>query len=131
MMFKFFVCFVIEILHQTTTHPRHECRVVQLYLIEILHQTTTKISKYITKWCCILLKFYIKPQLSLSESRRERLLYLIEILHQTTTLLLLPRRSFCCILLKFYIKPQLRVLSIECHPRCILLKFYIKPQLIG
>ena len=152
-MFKFFVCFVIEILHQTTTHPRHECRVVQLYLIEILHQTTTKISKYITKWCCILLKFYIKPQhytiyiyvnfccillkfyikpqLSLSESRRERLLYLIEILHQTTTLLLLPRRSFCCILLKFYIKPQLRVLSIECHPRCILLKFYIKPQLIG
>lgn len=62
-MFKFFVCFVIEILHhtttdtawpcirlslyligilhQTTTHPRHECRVFQLYLIEILHQTTT------------------------------------------------------------------------------------------
>lgn len=39
-MFKFFVCFVIEILHQTTTLQR-------LNRLSI---------------CCILLKFYIKPQ---------------------------------------------------------------------
>ena len=34
-----------------------------LYLIEILHQTTTFL--YLVTWpkCCILLKFYIKPQL--------------------------------------------------------------------
>ncbi len=83
-MFKFFVCFVIEILHhtttdtawpcirlslyligilhQTTTHPRHECRVFQLYLIEILHQTTTVFRLFFCVLRCILLKFYIKPQ---------------------------------------------------------------------
>ena len=56
---------------------------------------------------CILLKFYIKPQL------------------------------FCrhfpsydsCILLKFYIKPQPRRPVVRGLHRCILLKFYIKPQL--
>ena len=34
-----------------------------LYLIEILHQTTTKYPTYRQVLCCILLKFYIKPQL--------------------------------------------------------------------
>ena len=33
-----------------------------LYLIEILHQTTTNRSLLILIPCCILLKFYIKPQ---------------------------------------------------------------------
>ena len=55
-----------------------------LYLIEILHQTTTWSAAFEFLLCCILLKFYIKPQL-----HREYLgcsgLYLIEILHQTTT----------------------------------------------
>lgn len=64
-MFKFFVCFVIEILHQTTTLQR-------LNRLSI---------------CCILLKFFIKPQQSpLAMCQRSR-----------------------CILLKFYIKPQRRV----------------------
>ena len=57
-----------------------------LYLIEILHQTTTSSRARARLLCCILLKFYIKPQrenyLNTDESR--------------------------CILSKFYIKPQLR-----------------------
>ena len=35
-----------------------------LYLIEILHQTTTVLGIVLRKNCCILSKFYIKPQLS-------------------------------------------------------------------
>lgn len=62
MMFKFFVCFVIEILHQTTTHPRHECRVFQLYLIEIYIKPQHGAAAVPPAICCILLKFYIKPQ---------------------------------------------------------------------
>ncbi len=56
--------------------------------------------------CCILLKFYIKPQLNLFNN-----------IFYTS-----------CILLKFYIKPQLDYFHIFNCSRCILLKFYIKPQ---
>ena len=35
-----------------------------LYLIEILHQTTTPVNLRDTSICCILSKFYIKPQLT-------------------------------------------------------------------
>ena len=57
----------------------------RLYLIEILHQTTTHCKCIQFTLCCILSKFYIKPQ------------------HQQ------PRIShgYSCILSKFYIKPQL------------------------
>ena len=57
-----------------------------LYLIEILHQTTTVRFDGSTKNGCILLKFYIKPQLNFLQKS--------------------DRKS--CILLKFYIKPQLQ-----------------------
>ena len=77
-----------------------------LYLIEILHQTTTKIDLAQIGRSCILLKFYIKPQLV-----RNYYGY-----------------SQCCILLKFYIKPQLFSCYLIVFLRCILLKFYIKPQ---
>lgn len=63
MMFKFFVCFVIEILHHTTTDTAWPCIRLSLYLIGSLHQTTTGIGKNTD---------YYR-------------LYLIEILHQTTT----------------------------------------------
>ena len=33
-----------------------------LYLIEILHQTTTQATEKVLRTCCILSKFYIKPQ---------------------------------------------------------------------
>ena len=60
---------------------------IVLYLIEILHQTTTRHTVLALTQCCILLKFYIKPQ---------RMVLLLSVL-------------LCCILLKFYIKPQRRV----------------------
>ena len=58
---------------------------MSLYLIEILHQTTTDWLLEDTPACCILSKFYIKPQLCLRAISAPRGLYLIEILHQTTT----------------------------------------------
>ena len=55
---------------------------------------------------CILLNFYIKPQLRA-----------------------LRRLAFkSCILLNFYIKPQHEVDARFAEARCILLNFYIKPQ---
>ena len=57
--------YLIEILHQTTTLRRLLLRVSWLYLIEILHQTTTQSTvDRNTAACCILSKFYIKPQRS-------------------------------------------------------------------
>ena len=78
-----------------------------LYLIEILHQTTTGENIGSIMSCCILSKFYIKPQ----PSARVR-----ELLKG-------------CILSKFYIKPQPCLAPLSRGRRCILSKFYIKPQL--
>ena len=98
--------YLIEILHQTTTCSPVVDGPLRLYLIEILHQTTTLRVLLQHLRCCILSKFYIKPQHSNSaiqthgvvsyrnstsnhnsSSIRARVptLYLIEILHQTTT----------------------------------------------
>ena len=79
----------------------------RLYLIEILHQTTTIRKQGMILDCCILSKFYIKPQ------------------HSPRLIVMLPR----CILSKFYIKPQRRPQQPSCCSGCILSKFYIKPQL--
>jgi len=59
----FYMLYLIEILHQTTTAREVIQSLRLLYLIEILHQTTT---------------FNFRPKAS-------PMLYLIEILHQTTT----------------------------------------------
>ena len=56
--------------------------------------------------CCILLNFYIKPQLD-----------------NTTAY-----RGSSCILLNFYIKPQQFQSFVDVADSCILLNFYIKPQ---
>ena len=109
--------YLIEILHQTTTHLCFfPCR-SSLYLIEILHQTTTRRRRNRGYLSCILSKFYIKPQrafhlrvllwvVSYRNSTSNHnvfpqiyiifTLYLIEILHQTTTISDLSR--FCCML---------------------------------
>ena len=55
--------YLIEILHQTTTHYLWDDLLSALYLIEILHQTTTRSALFVRRDCCILSKFYIKPQL--------------------------------------------------------------------
>ena len=54
--------YLIEILHQTTTLDRKDAKIDALYLIEILHQTTTISRSALGIFCCILSKFYIKPQ---------------------------------------------------------------------
>ena len=54
--------YLIEILHQTTTIQKWEMNLDWLYLIEILHQTTTFSFICSPVYCCILSKFYIKPQ---------------------------------------------------------------------
>ena len=127
------------------------CLGLELYLIEILHQTTTSCRTSATSDCCILSKFYIKPQQRIrhkighsvvsyrnstsnhnsgTSTPNSALLYLIEILHQTTTDQNGYPVSTSCILSKFYIKPQLarQWLMVPCG--CILSKFYIKPQLL-
>ncbi len=55
--------YLIEILHQTTTDTGEMTTAIELYLIEILHQTTTMRGVVAASCGCILLKFYIKPQL--------------------------------------------------------------------
>ena len=54
--------YLIEILHQTTTQSTVDRNSAALYLIEILHQTTTPARRLRFSDCCILSKFYIKPQ---------------------------------------------------------------------
>ncbi len=56
--------YLIEILHQTTTQSSILIIHLLLYLIEILHQTTTVDDDVGRTLCCILSKFYIKPQLT-------------------------------------------------------------------
>ena len=61
--FQYCRLYLIEILHQTTTIGHVFLPRYLLYLIEILHQTTTASSMCASAFCCILSKFYIKPQL--------------------------------------------------------------------
>ena len=98
--------YLIEILHQTTTTCTQSEESGKLYLIEILHQTTTADGSVIPVPCCILSKFYIKPQRAF----------------------LRRFRRIGCILSKFYIKPQPRLYVLLDEVSCILSKFYIKPQ---
>ena len=59
----YFMLYLIEILHQTTTSSHSVTEILKLYLIEILHQTTTGSNATLVEHGCILSKFYIKPQL--------------------------------------------------------------------
>ena len=77
---------VVSYRNSTSNHNNVEFfdNTIVLYLIEILHQTTTRLLLPGLPLCCILSKFYIKPQLDYLQ----------------------VWRSWCCILSKFYIKPQ-------------------------
>ena len=121
-----------------------------LYLIEILHQTTTCSSVVDGSMCCILSKFYIKPQpldnkecfrnvvsyrnstsnhnLWTTKSASE-MLYLIEILHQTTTFTLLSFSMAALYLIEILHQTTTARQAQNWSLRCILSKFYIKPQL--
>ena len=56
--------YLIEFLHQTTTAACDPVGQQLLYLIEFLHQTTTSAFAGSVDHGCILLNFYIKPQLT-------------------------------------------------------------------
>ena len=144
----------------------------RLYLIEILHQTTTHCKCIQFTLCCILSKFYIKPQptpawtcnhavvsyrnstsnhnmshwratsqgvVSYRNSTSNHnagtttpnsaLLYLIEILHQTTTAA--TKHNLAIALYLIEILHQTTTIHAICRIKksCILSKFYIKPQL--
>ena len=102
---------VVSYRNSTSNHNRYIRPLKRglLYLIEILHQTTTGYSSGRRPFCCILSKFYIKPQLSASHCLQ----------------------VWGCILSKFYIKPQLLASKVDNNRGCILSKFYIKPQLVA
>ena len=100
----------------------------RLYLIEILHQTTTHCKCIQFTLCCILSKFYIKPQHEPLASHIPRCCILSKFYIKPQLGPQCHYRQFGCILSKFYIKPQ-RTLQLPCCVRgCILSKFYIKPQ---
>ena len=122
----------------------------RLYLIEILHQTTTHCKCIQFTLCCILSKFYIKPQHGCGPKQNSNSCILskfyikpqhgFDVLKIAWSCILSkfyikPQRggqaygrSFCCILSKFYIKPQPRPEPSLLAGGCILSKFYIKPQ---
>ena len=79
--------------------------------------------------CCILSKFYIKPQLLASGLRLSKSCILSKFYIKPQLISCLCVLHLCCILSKFYIKPQPFRYYSQCHFGCILSKFYIKPQL--
>ena len=81
----------------------------KLYLIEILHQTTTHRETPVKMYRCILLKFYIKPQPIPIAASRRRSCILLKFYIKPQLMSGILAADDRCILLKFYIKPQLRL----------------------
>ena len=100
----------------------------RLYLIEILHQTTTHCKCIQFTLCCILSKFYIKPQQANPELVAAYRCILSKFYIKPQRRNAGHGNTFGCILSKFYIKPQLSWIASYSAIRCILSKFYIKPQ---
>ena len=100
----------------------------RLYLIEILHQTTTHCKCIQFTLCCILSKFYIKPQHLRHRPNNENGCILSKFYIKPQQLLRTNYEPTGCILSKFYIKPQQANPELVAAYRCILSKFYIKPQ---
>ena len=101
----------------------------KLYLIEILHQTTTSRCTSTLRSCCILSKFYIKPQLGYHHSQFRSCCILSKFYIKPQPKYTEHWAFHSCILSKFYIKPQPAIANISAAAGCILSKFYIKPQL--
>ena len=100
----------------------------RLYLIEILHQTTTHCKCIQFTLCCILSKFYIKPQHPSKVFARYQSCILSKFYIKPQRLCRCSSWPSGCILSKFYIKPQQDSRRFLPFYRCILSKFYIKPQ---
>ena len=100
----------------------------RLYLIEILHQTTTHCKCIQFTLCCILSKFYIKPQHPSKVFARYQSCILSKFYIKPQHYENAYNDPSSCILSKFYIKPQQANPELVAAYRCILSKFYIKPQ---
>ena len=79
--------------------------------------------------CCILLNFYIKPQRHYINNFRYSSCILLNFYIKPQLIRILHVEELRCILLNFYIKPQLPPIGRRTTRGCILLNFYIKPQL--
>ena len=148
--FQYCRLYLIEILHQTTTHckciqftlccilskfyikPQHPSKVFARYQSCILSKFYIKPQLYRHcdhyELCCILSKFYIKPQLSGPHVWRRWSCILSKFYIKPQLFLSYRVEPVCCILSKFYIKPQLALNFASANASCILSKFYIKPQ---
>ena len=84
-MFTIKRLYLIEILHQTTTHSVASFFAAALYLIEILHQTTTFIPDWLFQSMLYLIEILHQTTTGSIVTTNKNELYLIEILHQTTT----------------------------------------------
>ena len=85
-MFTIKRLYLIEILHQTTTHSVASFFAAALYLIEILHQTTTFIPDWLFQSMLYLIEILHQTTTGSIVTTNKNELYLIEILHQTTTI---------------------------------------------
>ena len=101
----------------------------RLYLIEILHQTTTHRGRDAARRRCILSKFYIKPQQCSYCLVSFEGCILSKFYIKPQHCLVIYFVCAGCILSKFYIKPQRQGSRLRPQRSCILSKFYIKPQL--
>ena len=123
--------FVVSYRNSTSNHnftPRVDYS-QGLYLIEILHQTTTPHVLLQHPRCCILSKFYIKPQPWADYAAQGARCILSKFYIKPQLPDVQVNTGLGCILSKFYIKPQQRGHHHKITGRCILSKFYIKPQL--
>ena len=84
-MFTIKRLYLIEILHQTTTHSVASFFAAALYLIEILHQTTTRSMRASSGVWLYLIEILHQTTTGKLFTAPTNALYLIEILHQTTT----------------------------------------------
>ena len=126
--FQYCRLYLIEILHQTTTH----CKCIQFTLCCILSKFYIKPQHATMSGgsapSCILSKFYIKPQHLVDQSINDRGCILSKFYIKPQQAQQPPSNPLRCILSKFYIKPQLSTLPALSRYCCILSKFYIKPQ---
>ena len=100
------------------------CILLNFYIKPQLKQST-----WLQQASCILLNFYIKPQHNLAAKKFFASCILLNFYIKPQQIGVLCISLISCILLNFYIKPQLPGRPPPWHNCCILLNFYIKPQL--
>ena len=99
-----------------------------LYNSSFLHQTTTRLTLSSSPNGCIILLFYIKPQLEKQNDVNNGSCIILLFYIKPQPMLRRHFLRYGCIILLFYIKPQHEVDEDNIDGSCIILLFYIKPQ---